>query len=222
MRNKRFEPYRATLKGDWDRFQGIDMKHEINITAKLSKEGDTALHIAAAARRTGFVKKLLEHMNKDDLSIKNNAGNTAFFLAVSSGEVDIVKALKEKNEDLVKNREKDMMEKNEDVLKNRGDNYILPLLQAAVMGNKEMVEYFYEATGDELLDDNDRFKLVVDLIPHGLYERHPQTAHIHGEHGETVLHHLARLHVPRLTVDLSLSKTLREINDLLMLVLSNH
>ncbi|KAJ0016442.1 hypothetical protein Pint_12327 [Pistacia integerrima] len=213
MRNKRFELYRATLKGDWDRFQGIDMKHEINMTAKLSKEGDTALHIAAAARRTGFVKKLLEHMNKEDLSIKNNAGNTAFFLAVSSGEVDIVKALKEKNEDLVKNREKDVMEKNEDVLKNRGDNYILPLLQAAVMGNKEMVEYLYEATGDELLDDNDRFKLVVDLIPHGLYdvaldlvERHPQIAHIHGEHGEIVLHHLARLHVPRLTVDLSLSR----------------
>ncbi|XP_031273196.1 uncharacterized protein LOC116131668 [Pistacia vera] len=163
MRNKRFALYRATLKGDWDRFQGIDMKHEINMTAKLSKEGDTALHIAAAARRTGFVKKLLEHMNKDDLSIKNNAGNTAFFLAVSSGEVDIVKALKEKNEDLVKNREKDMMEKNEDVVKNRGDNYILPLLQAAVMGNKEMVEYFYEATRDELLDDNEsRQNCVVD------------------------------------------------------------
>ncbi|KAJ0017463.1 hypothetical protein Pint_12314 [Pistacia integerrima] len=169
-RNKRFKLYLAALEGDWDTFQRlIYLNPEINRKTKLSEGGDTALHLAAGARRTSFVKKLLQFMQKEDLSIRNNAGNTAFFLAVASGTVEIAKAMMEKNEDLVKNRENSMMERNEDFVKNRRDSYILPLHQAALMGNKEMVEYLYEATGDKLLDDNDRFELVVNLIDHGLY-----------------------------------------------------
>ncbi|KAJ0018609.1 hypothetical protein Pint_12287 [Pistacia integerrima] len=122
---------------------------------KLSKDGDTVLHIAAAGERhTGFVKKLLEQMNKEDLAIKNNAGNTAFFLAAASKRVEIVKA---------------MMEKNEDKVKIRGDSDMLPLHKAALMGDKETVEYLYDATGDELLDDNDRFELLLNLVNNGLY-----------------------------------------------------
>ncbi|KAJ0016594.1 hypothetical protein Pint_12295 [Pistacia integerrima] len=120
------------------------MKDKINITAKLSNEGDTALHIAAAARRTDFVKKLLQYMNKEDLSIKNNAGNTAFFVAVSSGEVDIVKALKEKNEDLVKNREKDMMEKNEDLINNEVKRRVIN----SVLGKKNVPKSFRDRLND--------------------------------------------------------------------------
>ncbi|KAJ0018430.1 hypothetical protein Pint_12284 [Pistacia integerrima] len=62
-----------------------------------------ALHIAATAKHTGFVKKLLEQMKIEDLAIKNNAGNTAFILAAASGEVEIVEAIMKKNEDLAKN-----------------------------------------------------------------------------------------------------------------------
>ncbi|XP_031282122.1 uncharacterized protein LOC116140663 isoform X3 [Pistacia vera] len=94
------------------------------IAAKLSKEGDTALHIAAAARHTGFVKKLLEQMQMEDLTIKNNVGNTAFFLAAASGEVDIAEA---------------MMEKNGDLVMIRGEDDMLPLHKAALMGNEEMM-----------------------------------------------------------------------------------
>ncbi|XP_031269173.1 uncharacterized protein LOC116127680 isoform X2 [Pistacia vera] len=154
-KNRHFQLCWAALEGDWNIAERIYKEDNIDTQVKLSKDGDTALHIAAAARRTGFVKKLLEQMNKDDLAIKNNAGNTAFFLAAASKRVEIVKA---------------MMGKNEDVVKIRGDNDMLPLHKAALEGDKEMVEYLYEATGDELLDNNDRFHLLINLINHGLYD----------------------------------------------------
>ncbi|KAJ0017465.1 hypothetical protein Pint_12312 [Pistacia integerrima] len=126
-------------------------------------------------------------MNKEDLAVKNNAGNTAFFLVAASKRVEIVKA---------------MMEKNEDIVKIRGDNDMLPLHKVALEGDKEMVEYLYEATGDELLDNNDRFHLLVNLINHGLYdvaldlvERHPQIVLARGKNEETALHLLVRMPV---------------------------
>ncbi|XP_031247664.1 ankyrin repeat-containing protein ITN1-like [Pistacia vera] len=153
-RNRHFKLYVATLNGDWNTAERIYEEDNIDAQVKLSKDGNTALHVAAAARHTGFVKKLLEKMNKEDLAVKNNAGNTAFFLAAASKRVEIVK---------------DMMEKNKDIVKIRGDNSMLPLHKAALVGDRDMVEYLYEATGDELLDSNDRFELLVNLINHGLY-----------------------------------------------------
>ncbi|KAJ0018600.1 hypothetical protein Pint_12291 [Pistacia integerrima] len=191
-RNRHFKLYRAALAGDWNSAEKIFKEDKIYITAKLSKEGETALHIAAAAMSTGFVKKLLEQMKREDLAIKNNAGNTAFFLAAASGIVEIVKA---------------MMEKNKDLVKIRGSNDMLPLHKATLMGNKKMVEYLYEVTGDELLDDNDRFELLISLLNHDialdLVERHPETAIVRDENKETALHYLARMPGQMGTVDFS-------------------
>ncbi|XP_044496052.1 uncharacterized protein LOC123218612 isoform X2 [Mangifera indica] len=153
-RNRHLNLYHAAFRGDWYTAERIFKENENDITAKLSNEGDTALHIAAEARRTTFVEKLVEKMQKDDLSVKNNAGNTAFFLAASSNKVAIVKA---------------MMKKNEELIKKKGEKDMLPLVMAAMMGNKEMIEYLYEATGEELLDDSNRIELLVNLINHGLY-----------------------------------------------------
>ncbi|XP_031247660.1 ankyrin repeat-containing protein NPR4-like [Pistacia vera] len=95
-------------------------------------------------------------MNKEDLAVKNNAGNTAFFLAVASERVEIFKA---------------MMKKNEDRVKIRGANDILPLHKAALIGDKETVEYLYEATADVILDhDNDLIELLISLINRGWYD----------------------------------------------------
>ncbi|XP_031247594.1 ankycorbin-like [Pistacia vera] len=194
-RNRHFKLYRAALAGDWNSAEKIFKEDKIYITAKLSKEGETALHIAAAAMSTDFVKKLLEQMKREDLAIKNNAGSTAFFLAAASGIVEIVKA---------------MMEKNKDLVKIRGNNDMLPLHKATLMGKKEMVEYLYEATGDELLDDNDRFELLISLLNHGLYdialdlvERHPEMAIARDENKKTALHYLARMSGLEDTIDFS-------------------
>ncbi|KAJ0016448.1 hypothetical protein Pint_12321 [Pistacia integerrima] len=133
----------------------IYKEDNIDTQVKLSKDGDTAFHISVAKRRTSFVEKLLENMNKEDLVVKNNAGNTTFFLAAMSEKVEIVKA---------------MMKKNEDIVKIRGDNDILPLHKAALIGHKEMVEYLYEVIADEILDhDNDHVELLISLKNHDWY-----------------------------------------------------
>ncbi|KAJ0018603.1 hypothetical protein Pint_12294 [Pistacia integerrima] len=80
----------------------------------------------------------------------------AFFLAAASGEDEIIKA---------------MMKKNGDLTKNLGNNGILPLHKAALMGNKEIVQYLYGATQDEILDnDNDRIELLISLVNRSLYD----------------------------------------------------
>ncbi|XP_044497674.1 uncharacterized protein LOC123219759 [Mangifera indica] len=190
-RNRHFRLHWAALEGDWDTAEIIFKESDNDITAKLSNEGDTALHIAAEASSTTFVKKLVEKMKIEDLEIKNNAGNTAFFLAAASNRVAIVKA---------------MMEKKEDLINNKGDNDMLPLVVAALKGNKEMTELLYEATGEELLDDSDRIELLVSLINHGLYdialdlvERHPKMAIARDKNQLTALHHLAKMPVLRPT-----------------------
>ncbi|XP_044496051.1 uncharacterized protein LOC123218612 isoform X1 [Mangifera indica] len=192
-RNRHLNLYHAAFRGDWYTAERIFKENENDITAKLSNEGDTALHIAAEARRTTFVEKLVEKMQKDDLSVKNNAGNTAFFLAASSNKVAIVKA---------------MMKKNEELIKKKGEKDMLPLVMAAMMGNKEMIEYLYEATGEELLDDSNRIELLVNLINHGLYdialdlvERDPKKAIARDKNQLTALHHLAKMPVQKYIFD---------------------
>ncbi|XP_031251065.1 uncharacterized protein LOC116108969 [Pistacia vera] len=188
-RNRHLELYLAALKGDWDTAKIIYKEDRIDLTVKLSKQGDTALHIAVAAQRTSFVKKLVEQMKKEDLAIKNNAGNSAFLIAAASHSVEIVKAI---------------MEKNEDIVKIRGGNDMLPLHAAAQTGDKEIVEHLYETMDrDGLVNDNDSFELLVRLINHGLYdvaldlvEKHPDLATKRGKNEETALHYLARMPVP--------------------------
>ncbi|KAJ0017828.1 hypothetical protein Pint_12315 [Pistacia integerrima] len=82
--------------------EGIYKKHKNDIRARISKEGDTALHIAAAAEQIDFLKKLVDNINKEDLATTNNAGNTAFCLAAVSGNVELAQVMmnKMKKEDL--------------------------------------------------------------------------------------------------------------------------
>ncbi|XP_031269185.1 alpha-latrocrustotoxin-Lt1a-like isoform X2 [Pistacia vera] len=143
-------------------------------------------------------------MKIEDLAIKNNAGNTAFFLAAASGEVEIIKA---------------MMKKNGDLTKNLGNNGILPLHKAALMGNKEIVQYLYGATQDEKLDnDNDRIELLISLVNRSLYDialdlvqRHPELATARDKNEEIALHSLARRHVLTRVVDLTAHGVLKKI-----------
>lgn len=74
MRYRQLILYRAVLDGDWFATMFIGVRARETIT----KQGDTALHVAVAANRTRFVKSLVEcYMNSEDLAIQNFVGNTA-------------------------------------------------------------------------------------------------------------------------------------------------
>ncbi|KAJ4702459.1 Ankyrin repeat family protein [Melia azedarach] len=175
--------YRAALNGNWDIAKGIYDNYNQDIAVGISKERDTALHIAAAAKHTNFVKELVKRMNEEDLAEKNNVGNTALCLAAASGKVELAKVMMEKNKALAMIRDR---------------NEMLPLHMATSLGHKELVKFIYQETKDEL-DNEDRIELLVTLINTDLYEvalellgDFPELATARDRNNETALHALAR------------------------------
>ncbi|KAJ0016446.1 hypothetical protein Pint_12323 [Pistacia integerrima] len=192
-RIRHLQLYQAALSGDWSIAEGIYKKHKNDIRARISKEGDTALHIAAAAEQTDFLKNLVDNINKEYLATTNYAGNTAFCLAAVSGNVELAQVMMNKmnKEDLTAKKGAgrtayclsaesqrvevpnmieestnlaDVLERSRNLAMIRGRNEMLPLYVAALFGHKEMVQFLYEATDDESLYENDRMELLITLI----------------------------------------------------------
>ncbi|CAA2960300.1 Hypothetical predicted protein [Olea europaea subsp. europaea] len=70
----------------------ISYANALQRSLKIEEGGEKPLHIAALAKQTAFVRKLVECLNKGDLELPNNEGQTAFFVAAISGVVEIAKA----------------------------------------------------------------------------------------------------------------------------------
>ncbi|KAI9178582.1 hypothetical protein LWI28_028187 [Acer negundo] len=188
-RKRHLKLYGAAVKGDWGTAKSIFDKYPEDIQARISKAEDTALHIAAAANRTLFVKELVNsiHMNVDYLATENKEKNTAFCLAAAAGNMELV--------DL-------MLVKNEELARTRGKKNLLPIQMAALLGKEKMVQHLYYKARkgkDYLVKDDDLIELLVTLINNYLYDAalmllkdHPELAISRAGNEETALHALAR------------------------------
>lgn len=76
--------YRAAPDGDWQTARSIYEWHPHYMTATLSKQGETALHVAAAAGRNDFMRNLLMLLPEEVLALRDYFGQTALFLAAAS------------------------------------------------------------------------------------------------------------------------------------------
>ncbi|KAM3694316.1 hypothetical protein ACJW31_07G048900 [Castanea mollissima] len=92
--------YEAAIKGDWKAAKDVIDKDHGVVRAGITRKRETALHIAAAAKRTAFVKELVEHMEEEDLALKNKDENTAICFAAASGIVEIAEVMVKKNKNL--------------------------------------------------------------------------------------------------------------------------
>ncbi|KAH7569652.1 hypothetical protein JRO89_XS06G0228100 [Xanthoceras sorbifolium] len=126
-------------------------------------------------------------MKEDDLEKKNKKGNTAFTLVAMSGNVQLALLMIENNKKLAMIRN--------GIEDNSG---MLAVQVAALLGHKEMVNYLYKITREDLKNE-DRIELLVKLIDSDLYdvallmvEEHPDLADSRIKGGETALHALAR------------------------------
>ncbi|KAJ4702508.1 Ankyrin repeat family protein [Melia azedarach] len=180
--------YRAAINGDWEAAKRINDDCEENIgILEISSKGDTALHIATAAKRIDFVKKLVKIMNENDLAKQNGFGMTAVYFAAASGKVELAQ---------------EMMKSNKQIAMIPSKNGSLPIEMAASVGHKEMVDYLYEETGHFLTEDN-RKELFIRCIETGLYDvasqlltDYPDLATARSAaNNETALHVLARKHL---------------------------
>jgi len=85
--------YWCALWGDWSDMEPIFKNDPDSVLIPLTKTGDTALHVAAGAGNTNFVKELTKLMKTEYQVIPNSEGMLAVHLAALSGHHRIVKHL---------------------------------------------------------------------------------------------------------------------------------
>ncbi|GJV52770.1 putative ribonuclease H-like domain-containing protein [Tanacetum coccineum] len=147
--------YEASIKCDWEAAKYI----------LITKNAETALHIAASAKGPKhveqFVKNLVGMMTKEDLEFVNKTHNTALFLAAAAGNLETVKIMVKKNRALL-------------IITGAGKT-MMPLYAAVLFGNNEVVKYLYQESKD-LSDDGwtdiNRSWLLEKCVESDMFGKH--------------------------------------------------
>ncbi|KAJ1393072.1 PGG domain [Sesbania bispinosa] len=147
--------YRAALRGDLEKVNEFLNLHPGAENARISRGGETALHISAGARHTKIVEELVRRMRTTDLEIQNKDNNTALCFAAASGITRIAKL---------------MVEKNRNLPGIRGSEGVTPVYIATLLGQRDMVWYLYSVTNHEDLNREDYFSLLIAAISSDLYD----------------------------------------------------
>ncbi|KAL4578067.1 hypothetical protein LXL04_014182 [Taraxacum kok-saghyz] len=125
--------YEASIKGDWKTAKEILDKRPELVRYSITKNGETALHVAASAKNTkqaqDFVENLMTYMENRDLELENNNSNTALCLAAGAGNCYMVNL---------------MLEKNSALVAITGCDNMPPLYIAALFGHYDVVKYLYD------------------------------------------------------------------------------
>lgn len=176
--------YQAALKGDWGKAKEFLSMHPGAANVRITRGLDTLLHVAAGAKRTGFVEEVIKMMGPADLELRNKDYNTALCVAAASGITKIAELMVNKNKYLP-------------VI--RGNKGVTPLYIAALFGHRDMVWYLYKVTSDADLNEEDYVGLLIATISTNLLDvalciiqRYPDLAIARDRNGETALHVLAR------------------------------
>ncbi|XP_022642578.1 uncharacterized protein LOC106774938 isoform X3 [Vigna radiata var. radiata] len=122
--------FKLCMKGEWEEVVRTFEKDKKAHTAKITKTGDTALHVAVTDGQYDVVGNLVklicseteEGKRKEALGIQNNRKNTALHFAASMGSVDMCKYIASAEASLLSMRNVD------------GET---PLFLAALHGRKE-------------------------------------------------------------------------------------
>ncbi|XP_049371543.1 ankyrin repeat-containing protein NPR4-like [Solanum verrucosum] len=147
--------WRAAVEDNWRLAEQIFNKDPSFVRQTISDQLGTILHIAATTKSTRFVRELMKLIEVSDLEVKNKYGNTAFFLAAGSGFIEIVKAMRGKNENLPNIR---------------GYQERLPITLAALKGYKAMVSYLFEVTSFDVIQQQERLDLLRHTTQNEMYD----------------------------------------------------
>ncbi|KAJ0017908.1 hypothetical protein Pint_12088 [Pistacia integerrima] len=178
--------YWAALKGDWATAEVLLGQNRSLLCGRITKNGETVLHIAAGAKQIGFAEKLLELIEPQDLTLKDRNGNSAFCFAVAAGAIQIAE---------------NMLEKNEKLLATRGGQDVTPIYLAAIFGYRDMTLYLYRKAkfNGVILSRDDKGSLFFGCLSTGLYDLAmellkdlPQLAMARDKNQDSALHILAR------------------------------
>ncbi|ESR41044.1 hypothetical protein CICLE_v10025204mg [Citrus x clementina] len=179
--------YRAVDSGDLETTKSFLDLHPDALTASLSADGDTALHIAVLAGRVKVVGELVKRIDEKDLAIKNKNGATALNFAATGGVTKIAEYLVRKNRELL-------------TIPNQHGN--IPVVIASLYGHDDMVRYLYRETPIEELDPDKGTNgamlltscIIDDIfdIPLDLLQRYRKLAYAQDNDGDTAIDMLAQ------------------------------
>ncbi|XP_031261012.1 uncharacterized protein LOC116119213 [Pistacia vera] len=150
--------YKAILEGNLESIKDFCDWNPEAVRVRITVNLDTALHIAAGKEANHIVKFLLCFMSKDDVGLQNNEGNTALSIAAIVGNFQAAQMIMGRHPDLVA------------VANNSGR---MPIIEAALHGQKKMIRYLQQFTRDIFhFDENvHAFSFLNSLIVAGLYVR---------------------------------------------------
>ncbi|KAI3958096.1 hypothetical protein MKW98_020738 [Papaver atlanticum] len=101
------------------------------LTAEITEDGCTALHVAVQLGRVDFVRELLSLMPAEQTELKTHRGNTAIAVAAGGNNMEIVKMLIESNPHLP-------------LIGNENELHAVTI--AAINGNEMIMYYLYPFT----------------------------------------------------------------------------
>ncbi|KAH9717704.1 ANK REP REGION domain-containing protein [Citrus sinensis] len=190
--------YRAVDSGDLETTKSFLDLHPDALTASLSSDGDTALHIAVLAGRVKVVEELVKRIDKKDLAIKNKNGATALNFAATGGVTKIAEYLVRKSRELL-------------TIPNQHGN--IPVVIASLYGHDDMVRYLYRETPiaeldpdkgtngamlltsciiDDIFGEKIFCCVIVLDIPLDLLQRYRKLAYAQDNDGDTAIDMLAQ------------------------------
>ncbi|XP_071916132.1 uncharacterized protein [Coffea arabica] len=135
---RRYRPlYIAIATGDFDRTKSLLDEDPGAVRAIISSHRGTALQFAIVNGHMKIAKELLRRMEQADLEMVNDNGCTALTFAAIRGVTKLAKKIVKKNGRLL-------------IKENDGLDGQLPVIVAALYGQKHMVDYLYSETPREL------------------------------------------------------------------------
>ncbi|KAK6941301.1 Ankyrin repeat [Dillenia turbinata] len=136
--NKYLPLYKAALRGDWETAKAIFDGDESALTAKITFFEENALHLAAGAGHAQFVINMMDRIPVDDLELylelRDVHGRTALTFAAMAGCTEAARAMLSRNPRLTQ-----LMDKNGRA----------PILDAALIGSKDVLSYLCSVTHNE-------------------------------------------------------------------------
>ena len=128
--------HKALQIGDWNAAKEFLNRRPHAISAKITANDQTALHVAAEAGHVHIVEELVKQMSEENLEIKDIFDYTALARAAYNGNYRMAEC---------------MLEKNEKLIGIATDKGTIPVVLALLNGYLKLARYLYLLTPPEIL-----------------------------------------------------------------------
>ncbi|KAL8257682.1 hypothetical protein R6Q59_029723 [Mikania micrantha] len=185
--------YEASITSDRETAKLIFDEQPDLVRCGLCRHHGITLHVASIANETKealqFIKNLVNMMTKQDLELKNQHSNTAFWIACATGKMKMAMII---------------LKKNPNLLEIRDNNIYLPLSVGAMNGTHNIVKWLYDSYGKmsgNQWSNHDKYLTLWNCVDRGFFDVALQIVKDHQILPQNVLQLLAVLATKRYAID---------------------